>query len=251
MKKAVVLVPARERIAKAWCAALLGACGLIAFGAVHAQGTQRLRVQVSDAPPSESTGFVHGADNSYTVSTGGSGVEDRTRGAVHANGTTVATGSSQRELHLREGEPVQVDLPSVQALQFHLPAIAPGAASAAPGAMAGGPAAASAKAGASGANAGVSGVVTFAAVSAFTARFSLAGGSVRIDLTPLGAGGVSAPWSGVGAPHPLTLVGRVGEWIALGDPDLSPTAGRLTPSADAPAASPVWVRVYPEGGNPR
>jgi hypothetical protein len=204
-------------------------------GALPAQAAPAARalvVQVREGAPADHPAFHHGADGSFTVSTRGEGDrDDRPAAPAGANGVLLATGTAPGTLHLREGERARVDLPGLQSLQFHL---APQRPAAATGAAA--PSAA--------ANPEVAGVVSFPAVSAFAVRFFLAGDRVRIELSPLGSGGVQAPWLGAGPPPgPLRLEGAVGQWIALGEAQ-GPPARSLQPTADAGPAQ-VWVRVYP------
>jgi len=244
----------------AFCAALGPA--VCARAAPDAQAPRHLLVQVRDTAPAGAAGFYRGSDGGYTVSTGGGGArDDRASAPASDNATTLSTRASVRDVRVLEGERVRVDLPSVQSLQFHVPvtghgATATGGAGTAAKGSAGAPPPASSPATGAGSAAGpaASAVVFFEAVSAFTARFWLAGSRVRVELVPLQAGGVAAPYlvgdpgSGGGRSGPLTVLGRVGEWIALGDTDLPAGGKSLTPTADAPTAPTVWVRVVPDPG---
>jgi hypothetical protein len=176
------------------------------------------------------------------VSSGGTDERDDLPAATAGHrGTVLRGGGALRVLHVRAGEALRVDLPSRQALQFHLAAPpAPGghgtAVPAAPGALAPRGAAA--------------GVVYFDAVAAFAARFYLEGDLVRIELVPLQASGVVAPWIDVAAARTvhepgsaLRLQGRPGAWIALGDTNVAAPARALVPTAEPPAPAAVWVRV--------
>jgi hypothetical protein len=232
--------------------ALAALCGL-ASGDAHAP--RALLVQVRDTPPAPAPGFRHGPDNSYTVSTGGSGERDeRTGKAESENGTTVSTSMRMHVVHLVEGERVRVDLPSVQSLQFHAP-VPNAAGMVAP--SAGSPAKSSPPArgvSPNGTGPGAAGVVYFEAVSAFTARFAVVGARVRIELVPLRAGSVAAPYvAGDGGAAgtrsgPMIIDGRLGEWIALGDTELPDSGNSLTPTAEPVTPARVWVRVQLDGG---
>jgi hypothetical protein len=225
---------------------LLTAAG--AAAAADPPPPRRLIVDVRDTPPQRAAAIRYGADGSYSVSSGGGDRDDRAHSAVNAddsavdNSTTVSTGNAVRRVHITQGERVRVDLPSVQSLQFHLPV--PGVAAGRTAAGAAGP---NGTASAAAATPAVSGVVTFAAVSAFTARFSLAGSTVRVELTPLQSGTVSAPYAAAGAPAAtVTVQGRVGQWIALGDTELSNSGATLNATPDPIQPASVWVRVQPE-----
>jgi hypothetical protein len=260
-----------KRIAFLLCAGV--AAGTASGAAFAGPGAppRHLLVQVRDTPPQGPAAIRHGADGSYSLSTG-SGADRDDRGALAPdNATVLSTSNRLRRVHLVEGERVRVDLPAVQSLQFHLSqssstststgkgAAAPtggargAAGSSASSAPAGagstgstgstGNASGSGSAGASGA--AVSGVVYFEAVSAFAARFTVAGPAVHIELTPLRRGGVAAPYAAgaAGADAPVTITGRLGEWIALGDTDLGDTAKSLSVTADPASPASVWVRV--------
>jgi hypothetical protein len=199
-------------------------------GRADGPGPRHLLVQVRDTPPPASPSVRRARDRSYTVSTGDGGASDEPADAVH-NGTTLSTGAAVRQLTLLEGEPVRIDLPAVQSLQFHLPTTG-----AAPPASA------------KGAGPSASGVVFFEAVTAFRARFALVGSQVRIELAPLRTGTVLAPPLGVGAedpPRPLFVAGRIGQWIALGDTELAGSMRSLSVTADPPTPASLWVRVLP------
>jgi hypothetical protein len=233
--------------------ALACAAGAAGSGAAP----RHLLVQVRDTPPQGPASVRHGADGSYAVSTGGGGERDERGAQAPDNGSTLSTTNSVRRVHILEGERVRLDLPAVQSLQFHvpLPAGAGGAprGAAAGGSTAGGSAAAAGGAGGTpGAGPSASGVVYFDAVSAFAARFALAGSTVLIELTPLRAGTVAAPYAAAGgAPdRPVTVSGRVGTWIPLGDTDLQDPARNLSATAEPPRPASVWVRVDPEAAAP-
>jgi hypothetical protein len=209
---------------------------------------RRLLVQVRDTPPEGPASIRHGSDGAYSVSTG-SGADRDDRGALAPdNATTVSTSNHVRRLHLVAGERVRVDLPAVQSLQFHL-----GAAAAPGGGKGGGNTAAAApgSAGTGSAAAGgpaASGVVYFEAVTAFAARFLVAGPTVRIELAPLHRGEVAAPYAASGSPaaRSVTLTGRLGQWIALGDTDLGAPGKSLNATAEPTTPAAVWVRVDPD-----
>lgn len=245
---------------------------------------RHLLVEVRDTPPHSAAAIRHGADGSYSVSTGSGGSDDTVGPAD--NSTTLSTGNSVRRVHIMEGERVRVDLPSVQSLQFHMPVPGASAGAAKPatgatgtGAMGRSPArvnatgmaagtGSTAAAGASGAagtsaaagtattaasTPSVSGVVTFEAVGAFAARFALAGPTVRVELTPLPSGTISAPYAVAGAgsaPSTVIVQGRVGQWIALGDTELSSPSRNLNVTADPVRPASVWVRVQPDPAAP-
>jgi hypothetical protein len=209
-------------------------------------GARRLLIEVRDTPPVDKPSFYRGADRSFIVSTGGAGERDDMPTAGEAdNGFTRGAGNAIRQVHVREGEPVRVDLPTTQSLQFHAPGRSASSASgsgADPAPVARGGSAAG------GANLpSVSGVVYFEAVAAFSARFALLGSRVRVELVPLRVGNVAAPWNDGGSHHsgPIVLQGRVGEWIALGDTEL-PAAKNLNATAEPPSPAAVWVRVFPQ-----
>ena len=205
-------------------------------------GPRPLRVQVRDSAPGETGSVRRGADGSTTVSTAGDG--HATAAGPADNGTTLSTGSVLRELVVLEGEPVRVDLPAVQSLQFHVPMVRPGGPPAgAPPGTPPGPAA--------GTPAGAAGVLYFEAVAAFSARFSISGNQAQVTLVPLRTGSVAAPWidgagnTGAAGTRPVVLAGRIGDWISLGDSNL-PRGGRtLMPTAEPPLPAAVWVRVLP------
>ncbi|HXY22816.1 MAG TPA: hypothetical protein VEI29_09030 [Burkholderiaceae bacterium] len=220
--------------------------GLAPDGAAQAGPPPRLlRVQVRDTAPGASPNFLHERDRSYTVSTGSGGDQDERLDARANNATVLSTSNSIRLVRVQEGEPIRVDLPSVQTLQFHVPlgkTAAPSRGASAPGAVG-----SKAPSGVSGPAA--SAVVYFEAVSAFAARFVLAGNNVRIELVPLQIGGVAAPFvagSGGESLRAVTLFGRVGEWIALGDLNLVSTGKSLSVTAEPPSQPSVWVRVEPD-----
>lgn len=239
--------------------ALLAAALAAALSAppAHSQSPpqpQRLLVQVRDTPPGDAPSFHYGSDNSYTVSTGGTGeTRDERAGQGADNGSTVSTSNSTRQVVVIEGQRVRVDLPTVQSLQFHVPFGGrngkPAGASAAAGSAAGaGGSTSGAGAGPTSGRGGgpaADAVVYYESVAAFAARFAVRGAMVIIELVPLRASGVAAPVIGDTAQRPVVLQGRVGTWIALGDADVAPVAGSLSPSAEAPSPASVWVRVVP------
>jgi len=238
---------------------LLGTAWALGAGAAPlppAPPVDRLMVEVRTAPPDDRPAFHRGADRSYTVSTGG-GVDrdDMPAPPSGHHAMVLRAGDAQRVLHVRAGEALRVDLPARQSLQFHV-APPPAGGGRAGGARAG---ASGAVVGASGAPVGATGraaatgVVYFDAVAAFRARFHLAGELVRIDLVPLQTGDVAAPWIDVGperalhdAGQPLSLHGRAGSWIALGDADIELPARSLSPTAEPPSPAGLWVRVTPD-----
>jgi len=230
--------------------ALLG-CTVLMMGFASDSAAQagpqarHLLVRVRDTAPGARPNFLHERDRSYTVSTGSGADRDEREDAGAGNATVLSTSNSVRLVRVREGEPVRVDLPSVQTLQFHVP-LGKSAASARAAAPTG--------AGGSKAPVGASGpaasaVVYFEAVSAFAARFALVGSNVRIELVPLQAGGVAAPFvAGPGgeSPRAIMLFGRVGEWIALGDVDLVASGKSLSATAEPASQPSLWVRVEPD-----
>jgi len=241
-----------HRPSRAWLAVVaLFPCAVLLLSLTRDAAAQaapqprNLLVRVRDTAPGTRPNFLHERDRSYTVSTGSGADRDEREDAGAGNATVLSTSNSVRLVRVREGEPVRVDLPSVQTLQFHVPLGKAGASSrsaAAPGATAG-----KAPIGALGSAA--SGVVYFEAVSAFAARFALAGGNVRIELVPLQAGGIAAPFvAGPGgeSARAIRLFGKVGEWIALGDVDLVPSGKSLSVTAEPPSPPSVWVRVDPD-----
>jgi hypothetical protein len=225
-------------------AGLLAMAGLVMTSpsalSAHAQhDPQQLIVEVRLSAPQHDLAFDRRDDRSYTVSTGGAGSRDSRGGA--SNSQVLETMASVQSFRVRAGEACRVDLPSVQTLQFHVPA--PGASAAKPAATAG-----ASGAGAAGVAPSVAGVVAFESVSAFAVRFSVSGNTVTARLQALQLGGVSAPMIGGNAARtPLVLHGTVGAWMALGDTDVLPAWG-LTPTADAPTPAQVWVRVRPDPG---
>jgi len=209
---------------------------------------RNLLVQVRDTAPGARPNFEHGRDRSYTVSTGTGGDRDERNEPGANNATVLSTSNSVHLVRVREGEPVRVDLPSMQTLQFHVPVGKAGTASRTPAATGGG----DSKTAVGAPRPAASAVVYFEAISSFAARFALMGNNVRIDLVPLQTGGVAAPFvagSGAERPRAVTLLGRVGEWIALGDEDLVSTGKSLTITAEPPSQPSVWVRVVPDPGD--
>lgn len=208
-----------------------------ALAADAPRAPRHLLVDVRDSPPAAVARTGRGADGSYTVSTGGA---DTDAGA--GNASTLSTQTSIRRVRVTEGERIRVDLPAVQSLQFHVP-LAAGPA----GGAAAGPAPGSGTGPAS-ANGAASGVVYFDGVGAFAARFFLRGDMVRVELTPLQRGSVSAPFvPAVSGPAGTVLASApVGEWLPLGDSDLSAPGATLNPNPDPPSPAAVWVRVFPD-----
>jgi len=255
---------AKPRAGWCWLGAVLGCAPLLllpggeqACAAEAARAPRHLLIRVRDTPPRGAPAYHWERDGSYTVSTGGGGDRDDRASAGGAdNSAVVSTTTSVRVVRVLEGESVRVDLPSVQSLQFHAPVSAgtattpaaagrAGSAPAASGAAPGTSAPASSK----GVAPTVSGVVFFEAVSAFAARFALVGNSVRIQLVPLRTGGVAAPFAVAGGGEgygSVTLVGRVGEWIALGDTELLSSGKSLSVTAEPPSQPSIWVRVEPD-----
>ncbi|HYA65959.1 MAG TPA: hypothetical protein VEE84_04685 [Burkholderiaceae bacterium] len=217
----------------------------------------QLLIRVRNTAPGTNPNFLHERDGSYTVSTGAG--EDRDeRSRAPNNAQVVSTSASVRLVRVREGEPVRVDLPSVQTLQFHVP---PGKSFAQPRATVppGGPSQATAGTTPGASNSrpvgppstpATSAVVYFEAVSAFAARFALVGnGGIRIDLVPMQAGEVAAPYAvapGGEGVRAAVVFGRVGEWIALGDMELVSSGKSLNVTAEPPSQPSVWVRVEPD-----
>jgi len=235
-------------------AALALFLGLTPLATADEPAPRHLLLRVRDTPPGSAARIHRDADGGYTVGTGGGNHDDATSQAVADNAQTVSTGDGVRLLRVIEGEPVRVDLPAVQSLQFHLPITGRGAATTgappASGASAVSPGTGTtAQAPASAANAGgpaASGVVYFAAVSAFAARFAIVGTRVRIELTPLRAGTVAAPYAATADTRPVVLQGRVGRWLALGDEDVPSTGASLSPTPEPASPASVWVRVDPD-----
>ena len=247
MRKRAVSTNRSQIRSRAWLA--VGALLILAMapdGAAQAGPQARvLLVRVRDTAPGVSPNFLHERDRSYTVSTGTGGDQDERPDAGASNATVLSTSNSVRLVRVPEGEPIRVDLPSVQTLQFHVPLGKTAAASRAASA----PGAPGSKAPSGATGPAASAVVYFEAVSAFAARFWLVGSNVRIELVPLLTGGVAAPFvagSGGETPRAVTLLGRVGEWIALGDVNLVSTGKSLSLTAEPPSQPSVWVRVEPE-----
>lgn len=204
-----------------------------------------LLVHVRDTAPGTRPNFLHERDRSYTVSTGSGADRDERDVAGASNAQVLSTSNSVRLVRVREGEPVRVDLPSVQTLQFHVPLGKTASSSRAAAASGAGGGNASGRA----PGPAASGVVYFEAVSAFAARFALVGSNVRIELVPLQAGGVAAPFvatAGGEGRRAVTLFGHVGEWIALGDVDLVSSGKSLSVTAEPASQPSVWVRVEPD-----
>jgi hypothetical protein len=232
-------------------AALAGASG--AAAAAGDDGARVWILQVRDTPPDGRASFARGADRSYSVSTGGAGERDDSGAA--GNGYAIGAGNIQRQMRVREGERLRVDLPAVQSLQFHVPPGPPSAAGAGAGAARAAAAtgrapstgAAPPAANAPGTGPGASAVVYFDSVAAFAASLHVSGTRVHIDLVPLRVGGVEAPLIGGANPNkaPVAAEGRLGEWIALGDAELPPVRS-LSPTPEPPSPASVWVRVLPD-----
>lgn len=180
-------------------------------------------------PPSGSAG----AGNGYSVSTdqgNGGGVAQASNG--RDGSTTVTVNTHITRYNVVEGEVVQMNLPSVQSLQFYAPIAGVGMA---PGA-------------AQGIGPGVGGVVFFPGVSAFSVRFAVQGREVVADLLPQQIGGVAAPY-GYGVqdkPRPFRIRGPVGQWIELGEPGTQ-TTQTLGSVPDGAPPTGVWVKVLPHG----
>jgi hypothetical protein len=216
---------------------------------------RHLLVQVRDTAPLGPAAIRHGADGSYAVSTGGGGERDERGARAPDNAVTLSTSSRVRRVHILEGQRVRLDLPAVQSLQFHVPIPGAGAGKGG-GAGVGSGSTAAGTAGGTGA-ASASGVVYFEAVSGFAARFAVAGSAVTIELTPLRAGTVAPPpysasaaASAADAPdRVVTVAGRLGEWIALGDTDLQDPGRNLNATAEPTSPASVWVRVDPEAAD--
>jgi hypothetical protein len=193
-----------------------------------------LIVHVSDRAPGAQGGYRRSADNSWTVSTTGSG--SPASPPPPDNSVTLSTSSGERVLRLLEGERFLLDLPSVQSLQFRVPVAAAPARTPAP---AGAPSRAAVSPSAEG-------VVYFEAVSAFAARLRVQGRKVQIELTPVLPGTVRAPIEPQ-APVParaqagesITVESELGRWKGLGGGEGAP--GSL--SAAPPTEDALWIRV--------
>ncbi|HEX4584652.1 MAG TPA: hypothetical protein VH183_07470 [Burkholderiaceae bacterium] len=166
-----------------------------------------LVVALREDPPPTGQAQPPGRAGSVTLSTGRPMPAD-----PHGNGQVLSTQSGARPAEIVEGDPLPISMPATQSLWFG----ARGTASGAGGGTSRGPA--------------VGGVAHFDAMSDFTARIWVAGETVAIDLSPRAGGRIDAgPDAGS---EPLTVYGRLGQWIALAD------AG-----ADASARAGLWIRV--------
>ena len=263
---------ARLRHARRLAAGLCWA--LLPWVAAGAAPPQPLIVEVRDSAPAQAPASGRGADGSYSVSTNSAADDSDSSG----NGTTLATQSSLRRVHVVEGERIRVDLPAVQSLQFHVPLPSGKTASAATPTMGGARTASSAVGKAAGAASGTgtgsgaasgaaatggsssataggstaaaaapgaSGVVYFEGIAAFAARFFLSGDGVRIELVPLRSGSVEAPYvpAAAGPAGRIVAYAPLGAWVPLGDSDLQAPGKSLNLTADAPSPAAVWVRV--------
>jgi hypothetical protein len=181
------------------------------------------------AVASASAGELTAPDRSVTLSTGRAMPPD-----PHGNARVLST-QPDAAVELLEGDPLSVSMPAPQSLWVGVNARRGGpkrpTPAAAPGSAAGG--------GASGRASDAAAVVHFDAVSDFTVRIWLAGDTVAIDLRPRAAGRLD------GAPdpnsEPVTVYGRLGQWIALAD-----SGGELqaTGNAESGAArAGLWIKV--------
>ena len=168
-------------------------------------------------------------DRSVTLSTGAMPPDP------HGNAQVLSTQPGAAAAELFEGDPLRISMPASQSLWVGLNGRRrgpnPSTPAAAPGGTAGSRAA--------GAASDVAAVVHFDAVSDFTARIWVAGDTVAIDLSPRAAGRVD------GAPdpnsEPVTVYGRLGQWIALAD-----SGGELQPIGNAEsgaARAGLWIKV--------
>ena len=193
---------------------------------------QPLVVRLRDDPAfalAPAAGALAAPDRSVTLSTGRTMPPD-----PHGNARVLSTQPDAAVAELLEGDPLRVSMPAPQSLWVGVNARrgpkrpTPAAAS---GSTAGG--------GAPGHASDAAAVVHFDAVSDFTVRVWLAGDTVAIDLRPRAAGRLD------GAPdpnsEPVTVYGRLGQWIALAD-----SGGELQPTGNAEsgaARAGLWIKV--------
>ena len=224
--------------------AFLFSSAIVCCGFAHAHdpvpaGAPRiLVVHLLDHAPASAEGLRRGSDGSWTLSTGGAG------GGANAprdNGSTLSTSSGERVLRVREGERFLLELPSVQSLQFRVPVTTAAKAGSAAGSSATG--AAGSQAAPPGPTA--EGVVYFDAVASFAARLRLQGSHARLELQPVLAGTVRAPFDAP-APPPVPVELELGRWQGLGGGEGTP--GRL--SAAPATEDALWIRVEPEASGP-
>jgi len=161
-----------------------------------------------DPPPADSP--VPAGDRSVTLSSGRSLSAD-----PYGNGQILST--QPRAGEILEGDPLLISMPATQSLRFRRRS-----AGADPKTAGSGP--------------DVAGVVSFDAVSDFTARIWLAGDAVAIELQPRLSGRVAARSDPTF--ESMTVTGRIGQWIALADWG---TSSDSTGSA-APRAG-LWIKV--------
>jgi len=208
--------------------------GLSAEASASARGAPagELHAKADDRSVTLSTGAMppdpHG--NAEVLSTGRAMPPD-----PHGNAQVLSTQPGAAAAELFEGDPLRISMPASQSLWVGLNGRRrgpnPSTPAAAPGGTAGSRAA--------GAASDVAAVVHFDAVSDFTARIWVAGDTVAIDLSPRAAGRVD------GAPdpnsEPVTVYGRLGQWIALAD-----SGGELQPIGNAEsgaARAGLWIKV--------
>jgi len=170
--------------------------------------------------------------NAQTLSTGRAMPPD-----PYGNARVLSTQPGAAAAELFEGDPLRISMPASQSLwvgvndRHRRPS--PSTPAAAPGRTAGSRAA--------GAASDVAAVVHFEAVSDFTARIWVAGDTVAIDLAPRAAGRVD----GAADPdvEPVTVYGRLGQWIALAD---SGTELQSTDTVESGAPRVgLWIKVDP------
>jgi hypothetical protein len=191
--------------------ALLALPLALAAGAACAEPPDRaprtLTVELRDEPPPATE--APAASGATVLSTGRPLQADPS-----GNGRVLSTRPGQRPVEMLEGDPLLISMPAPQSLWF-------GNRSAQPG---------------------VAGVVHFDAVSDFTARIRVKGETVAIHVRPRPAGRLdAAPDAG---PDPVTVYGRIGQWIALADSG-TPSTGA---AASGAARAGLWIRVQTAPG---
>ena len=209
--------------------------GLSAEASASARGAPagELHAKADDRSVTLSTGAMppdpHG--NAEVLSTGRAMPPD-----PHGNAQVLSTQPGAAAAELFEGDPLRISMPASQSLWVGLNGRRRGPNPSTPAAAPGGTAGSRAAAGAA---SDVAAVVHFDAVSDFTARIWVAGDTVAIDLSPRAAGRVD------GAPdpnsEPVTVYGRLGQWIALAD-----SGGELQPIGNAEsgaARAGLWIKV--------
>ena len=225
--------------------------GLSAEAPASARGTPagELRAKADDRSVTLSTGAMppdpHG--NAQVLSTGRAMPPDPHGNAQtlstgrampadpHGNAQVLSTQPGAAAAELFEGDPLRISMPASQSLWVAVNGRHRGPNPSTPAAAPGGTAGSRTP----GAGSDAAAVVHFDAVSDFTARIWLAGDTVAIDLRARAAGrldGEPDPNS-----EPVTVYGRLGQWIALAD-----SGGELQPTGNAEsgaARAGLWIKV--------